>query len=162
MTVLCFCRVSSIFLENRAPFRRKSTISFSFCTGKLVLHTMGSNTYWGSTILIFRVCVWFDLTFKLKFIIQNHEKENLKNIKHINNFLSIKKNTWFPTTDPSFRVRVNYKQFQISYQYNPNWHEGDTFISLSFCQLNFGQNFSNFWEVKADINQVILTPWSAY
>ena len=146
MTVLCFCRVSSIFLENRAPFRRKSTISFSFCTGKLVLHTMGSNTYWGSTILIFRVCVWFDLTFKLKFIIQNHEKENLKNIKHINNFLSIKKNTWFPTTDPSFRVWDNYKQLQISYYSKASRYTASRSTDLGDARFLIGSQ--NTWDTR--------------
>ena len=29
---------------------------------------------------------------------------------------------------------------------------------IGFCQLNFGQNFSNFWRVKADTNWLILTP----
>ena len=50
-----------------------------------------------------------------------------------------------------------------SYLFNPNW---GTFHPLSFCirfcQMNFYQKNSNFFEVKIDINWVNLTTCQAH
>ena len=60
--------------------------------------------------------------------------------------------------------------YSFSY-FNPNWHEGDTFISLSFLDQIFSAEFNSklfikkfqtFLEVEIDINQVNLTPCAEF